>query len=670
LSFRRAHGWIAAVALAALLGCGTEDFATPEGPAGSATEPSQNAVIDRTPTVPVVHDLVQQLPVAKVHWQKGWKRPRPSATKRGVTIEQLQGSSLTYYFEIPESAVLSGSGIWQIGNTGSSTDRTLRVAVETEDGGETLLTQHEFMMGQPSQHTFEHDLSAFSGKVAAIQIRIGEEREKRRNTKPTPTALRWVGLELQGEAPGAPEDTRAASATPRNIILILFDTLRADRTEPYGATNVATPALNRLAARGVTFTRAHSNATWTTPSVASMLTGLRPASHKINGSGWLMSERRVTRLGSGLPYLPFVLQSAGYRTRAVVTNFMISSAFGFDRGFDQMIEYTNTDRAAQLPDSSPEALAGFVWENNLQPWVESQDVPFFLYLHELNPHDPYLPPSPYAEQYDTVEGTAPEQTPRLLQRFAFDSTLLDDTEIAHLEALYRGEIAYMDRYLEVLLEKFEAAGLLEDSIIAFVSDHGESFNEHGRLGHSDEIHETLLRVPALLSAPGLVAADSRSDLPFSLVDLSPTLLDLAGVAIPDDVDGRSMLPYLTAGRLAESSWPVHARARFGAFWYDAILVGPWKFFRQSGPIPRTAERTRRLFDLRNDPGETRDLMEEHPIVAGALEQMMGWQSRLDDQRKINTTPVRIESLAPDVRRNLEELGYFGPAPSEQPPNQQ
>lgn len=657
---------VAAATLALASACGPDEAPTPPAPAEAAAPPAAplDPRISRVEK-PVSFDLVERFLIADVHWQEGWRRPRPSAEKRGHTLYQQRGSSVTFYLALPAAPVLRGAAIWMSGSDGDPSERTVVVELKCEDGRSETLVEQVFEPGAPSELPLDLDLRKFAGQNVALRLRVAEPRPRQLNRAPTNPALRWTHLELVGaeadwELTDAP-DLRQR----RNVILILFDTLRADRTQPYGATDVETPTLTRLAGRGVTFSRAHSNASWTTPSVATMLTGVHPGTHKIDGTGWFgAGDRSVTRLGSNLPYLPELLQRAGYRTHAVVTNFMISAAFGFARGFDDMVEYTNPEREKELPERSPEALAEYVWTRNIEPFLKPGKAPFFLYLHELNPHDPYLPPEPYASRYDTVEGEPPEQDSKLLQQFSFDPSVYDANDIAHLEALYRGEIAFMDAYLGALIDRFEAGGWLDDTVLVFVSDHGEAFNEHGSLGHGNGLFESLMRVPVFLSVPHAIGAGVRSSVPFSLVDLAPTLLDLAGEPIPDGMQGRSVLPYLVAGEAVEPSWPVFARARFIDYWYDGVTLGRWKLIKQSGRIPRNAQRSKQLFDLQSDPGETRDVIDEHPIVAGTLEQMLAWQIWLDDSQRLTVDSLPVDSLDPEVRRNLEELGYLQPQAQE------
>ncbi len=366
-------------------------------------------------------------------------------------------------------------------------------------------------------------------------------------------ALAWTGFAL-----------RRASA-PRSVVLVTIDTLRADRLGWYGRSPTITPALDALAARGVVFERAWTTAPLTVPAHASLLTGLLPPKHGL----------RLNRPVAPLPRvedrrfftLAEALKEKGYATGAFVSASVLArEETGLDAGFD-------------VYDEVPRAAPGVLFDNRRPgeetvakclDWLKSQSGPAFVWVHLFDPHAPYDAPAGFGAGKD----------------HASDATGYD------------AAVAYADHCVGRLLAGLESAGL-GDAVVAVVSDHGESLGEHGEPTHGYLLHEATLRVPLIVSAPGLAPA-RRADV-VSVVDVFSTLLSLAGHPIPPQANQRPLFDAKSA--LAETERrPVYAESLYAWDSFRWAQVFAWRVGDEKlvacGAEPM-------VFHLATDPGEDR-----------------------------------------------------------------
>lgn len=291
---------------------------------------------------------------------------------------------------------------------------------------------------------------------------------------------------------------------PPNVLVILLDTLRADHLGTYGYGRATSPFLDEFAAKNIKFNFAVTAAPWTPSSVASIFTGQYPLSH-----GFIppnsREEAKVSRsvLSSNLDTLAELFDRNGYATAAVSPNPWITRAFNFDQGFKKFV-YLPRAPADKISD----AARGTIKDLN------AQDKPFFLYLHYLDPHDPYSPPGEYASMFTgPIPGN--QYDDRMLARFT----------------LYDGEIRYLDHSLSELFKFLESEKLLEDLVVVIVGDHGEQFNEHGFLTHGNTVYNVETHVPLLLKL-GRNSPNKVIDHTVSTIDIFPTLLKAAGIPVP------------------------------------------------------------------------------------------------------------------------------------------
>jgi choline-sulfatase len=420
-----------------------------------------------------------------------------------------------------------------------------------------------------------------------------------------------------------PASSGAAAAAPGsargfNVLLVTFDTARADAFGCYGNPDARTPVVDRLASRGVRFERTVSPAPITLPSHASLLTGLEPLSHGVrNNATFRLAEEHVT--------LAEKLREAGYATAAFVGSFVLDARYGLEQGFAEYDDEIGADASPtdghflQRPaDRVTDAAIAWLGQEREQPRV----APFFLWVHYYDAHAPYQPPKAFAPP--------PPADP------------LAPYDPAENRARYLGEIAFADSQLGRLLDAI-GEQQLERTLCVVTSDHGEALGEHGEFTHTVFVYRSTMAVPLIVSCPGLFESGRVvSDRIAGLVDVAPTVLSLAGgppLPRTDGVDlfassdperavyGESLVPLYNYG------WaPLHFLERLD----DKLIRAPKPEY----------------FDLEQDRSEARNLYASAPPAARELEAALAAKLQ-----RAGGTPARERELSPDEARDLAALGY-------------
>jgi arylsulfatase A-like enzyme len=447
----------------------------------------------------------------------------------------------------------------------------------------------------------------------------------------------WSSPTLLASAPRAPGDL--------NLILISLDTLRADHLTSYGYPRDTAPFLHaRLVEGGTVFETAISAATTTAPSHATLFTSLQPSVHGVHTDG-------TTMFPEGAVTLADTLRAHGFATGAVTEGGALLEWRGFGRGFDV---YARNP----VPIPHRARLQSEVTFSKALAWIDrSADQRFFLFVHTYEVHAPYEPPPAYT-------GFFPEPSEELAPH--------PDLTPERDPLLYDREIRYLDDQLRALVEALNARGLLEKTLLVITSDHGEEFYEHGFWGHGPTPYEEVLRVPLVFYGAG-VPPGRRLDPPVGLVDLMPTLLELAGVPAPDGAMGRSFAGMLR-GEAPPPGW--EQRPIFSEAWL------PWgirSWGREDVQQPTLAVRagSRKLvrfrdgdgyryeyFDLDRDPGERTDRYAREEESARDLRKLLdGYESALGPLRASlragGTAPgAQGHDLDLEQQESLRALGYL------------
>ena len=395
----------------------------------------------------------------------------------------------------------------------------------------------------------------------------------------------------------------------QNLLLITLDTTRADRLGCYGYASARTPALDALAASSVLCERAYTVAPLTLPAHASLFTGLYPEEHglRTNGRG---------RLDSSLTTLATLLQRQGYDTGAFVASFVLDSKFGLDQGFHQYDDEFSGDEPAH------DALhrqrhAEHVIDKALEWLSQKRAKPFCCWVHLYDPHAPYLP-----------------------HRDLFEDEFADRP--------YDAEVAYVDQQVDRIVAFLKSRQLESQTLMVVVGDHGEGLGEHAELRHGQTLYNSTMHVPLLFRQPEHLPAGQRIASPVSLVDLSPTILELLGISDSRKITGRSIKPLLLGHPLAATPFfGMTDEPYLESGWSPlrSILDGDWKYIRTTRP---------ELYNLALDPAERHNVLESEPDQAIKMQlQLADFESGLESRVAAN---VRLSAIE---RRALASLGYVG-----------
>ncbi len=427
--------------------------------------------------------------------------------------------------------------------------------------------------------------------------------------------------------PAAPPATGASARRP-NVLLIVLDTTRADRCSFLGYGRPTTPYLEELARSGTAYTNCWSPSSWTGPAHASLFTGLRPENH-----GYLRDNRPF--LDASAETLAERFKAAGYATCGVSNNPNVGRGNALDQGFDTWHDLWRGERRPVVHSDAPGGGYGLPEELEVvsfppsskghgiaAEWARERHAkkePFFLFVNDMEPHLPYEPAEDVQARF-VREGTdAAEVTWARLFRFPvfvghnFGLYRVRDDRIALLGDLYDAEIATLDRQLRTFVEGLREGGVLDDTVVVVVGDHGENLGEHGLLDHQLSLHRTLLHVPLLVVAPGHVAAGARVEDLVRVEDVAPTLLEIAGLTQPVRADGRSLLHDVPGRR----TWAAldrmtdfqvqEVRALFPQAEIGRALVGLRSYADADLHYVRAHDGREELYDLRADPREDHDL---------------------------------------------------------------
>jgi arylsulfatase A-like enzyme len=462
------------------------------------------------------------------------------------------------------------------------------------------------------------------------------------------------------------------SAQRPNLVVIVIDTVRADRLSCYGYRRPTTPRIDELCARGLRFQNASSTSSWTLPAHASLFTGLFPISHG--------ATQEHVRLDAGTPTLAEILGAHGYATFAVSDNPLVGANTGLDRGFDAFAETWRLREGVRQ--AEPERHPNLLATTRLLDGLEG-DRPFFLFVNYVEAHGPYAPPEPHRSSF-LKRGTSASLVRSALRRSAaghyLDPSSISAAEFAVLNDLYDGEIARVDALVGALIDSLERAGRLDDTVVFITSDHGENIGDHGHFRHVFSLYDSTVRIPLIALLPGGRRAGEVRSEPVTLVDLFATVLSQGGIALPArGIPGRDILGDLEGAAeapvFAEYYYPLQALGMFppGTSALRPTPLDPYlRRLRsvQLGGLRLIASSDGRdeLFDLSSDPAERRNLAGD----ARLAEQERRLHGLLDGfvERAGGEPPLPEEALAPaesggvfgdfdpEAVERLRELGYL------------
>lgn len=410
-----------------------------------------------------------------------------------------------------------------------------------------------------------------------------------------------TSLQPSDVVPAAPGELAGS-----NLLLVTFDTTRADRIGCYGNDEIDTPSLDRIAAEGVVFSKVLAPSPTTLPSHSSMMTGLYPFHHGARANN-------TFRLGGHNRTLAEILTDEGYATGAAVSATVLDAQFGIDQGFrdydDEMEEGGEGDlrKIAQRK--------GDRTTDRAEEWLRKHaDEKFFMWVHLYDPHAPYQAPDAYNERYDLP---------------------------------YDAEIAFTDAQLGRLLALLDELRLTEDTLVVVAGDHGEGLGQHREAEHACLIYDSTLHVPLVMRCGRKLGGGVQVSRWVSLVDLTPTILTLLGVESPDRLDGMDLTQPAPAGPRTVYSETLQGLADHG--W--AALLGVHEDGAKLIYGPRLE-----VYDLTEDPFEEDNLVDDLPELAASLETRLRAFYGDDLEKALSAKPTHQPS--PEMLARLQSLGYL------------
>jgi arylsulfatase A-like enzyme len=424
------------------------------------------------------------------------------------------------------------------------------------------------------------------------------------------TGIALVVGAVAGTSVEAAPERRASGDTSRpNVILVVADTLRAD-----AVTNRIEQApqggFARLRTDGVTFERAQAQASWTRPSVASILTSLYPSSHG--------AVHKLDFLSNRVQTLAEVMAGAGFWTSGFTTNINVAPIFNLNQGFGEFsylepsFYFGATDSATKLVIyKTLRTLRERFFANrvfyehfyqdalvvnaNVGQWLgEKPPEPFFLFVHYMDPHDPYFEHPYNGQGVARVTNPSPPAERR-----------------DELRRLYLDGVAYLDEHVKTLIETLQEAGVYDDSVVIFTSDHGEEFYEHQGWWHGTTLYDEQLHVPLIVKLPANRQGGTRRADPARTIDIGPSILGAAGMPVPEGFQGIDLM----RDRVRE---PLIAEEDLEGNRIFSILDGDWKLILANADNPRGLAATE-LYNLADDPGEQNNLADSQAAKVAELE---------------------------------------------------
>jgi arylsulfatase A-like enzyme len=476
-----------------------------------------------------------------------------------------------------------------------------------------------------------------------------------------------------------------------NVLLVVFDTARADSLEPYGAPVGSSPAVRQLADRGAVASSAFATSCWTVPSHASMFTGLLPRTIGLGRSAAdTPAGFKATMQGQHDRLLPTVLGQHGYATAGVSANLWVSPDSGFDTGFETFRyvrstrEHVQTDTSlggrlrwtmeavkARCDDGAAEV------EQVLASWLAERsssggDRPFFWFVNLVECHSPYLPPKPYNDlglvgRIRAAADAQKHQTFAALSTACLGGFDVSDGSLERMHHLYDQSVRLMDDWLARLLQGLDTAGVLDETLVLLTSDHGENFGENRLMGHAFSLDDRLIRIPVVTAGPG---ADQVASSVGSLADIPLAVAEVVGLSS----DQHPWAPLGYDGiAVAQLDAPCEPDDPVGLAAIEAVGLGEEAHHKLVTPLAcatdgrhkllRLGATDELLFDLAADPLE---LAGRTPVYADS-DVVRPLRAALDDAVAREVEPVRSDHLASsgddaqdvdDLKARMELLGYL------------
>lgn len=574
------------------------------------------------------------------------------------SVASRPGEEIVFTVDLPERPLLDLS-------VGTVARRPVEMEVEIAAAGAEPVRRRKVLSRPEVWEPWPIDLDPLGGERATITLR---------SRSALADAVSFWGAPVvrsRRSGPAAP-----GAEVPQGVIVFLSDTLRRDHLSLYGYGRDTAPVLSTLADAGVVFDDAVVQGTWTKISVPSILASQYPSTHGI--------VTFTDRLPAAATTLAEVFRDAGYATLQTSSVPFSGQLTNLHQGVEELHERAALDDEAVEGSRSKTARP---WMDRLLPWIEAKrEVPFFALLHTMDAHHPFPPRAPFDTEWGADGALEVHSAEEETVRPFIDNPLLANFTTPHRSDLVEagldpeawverevdwldGSILAQDAELHRLLAHLEALGLEDRVVIAFLSDHGTELLDHDSHWHGTTVYSELTDVPLLLWGPGFLPQGVRVAEPVEMIDVFPTLVELAGLEVPETAQGRSLLPLLrsTAAGAEASRAGWRPKPRFSerasmdpdfAAYYPtrstAIFDGRWKLVRHVDPPEGVPEIE--LFDRARDRADTTNLAARHPeVVTALLHKLDRWQAWAVSQQ---VDPGAEGELSAEELRQLQSLGYL------------
>jgi arylsulfatase A-like enzyme len=533
---------------------------------------------------------------------------------------------------------------------------TFKVAVRRGDKDEAVLTQTV-----TTAHRWERrevDLAPFAGESVSLSLSAAAAR---------PGTLAFWGAPVVRQRVAR---DAAAGGPPQGVILVHLDTLRRDHLDVYGYERPTAPILRGLAGEGVLFQRAITQTTWTKAETPSILTSLYATTHGVH--------QIPDRLPASATTIAEVYRQGGYATLSYSSAPFTGQLTNLHQGFEELHEVESTVGRA----GPRGAKTAREYVDRLVDWLgDHRDVPFFVYLHFMDPHPPYEPNRPfdtmwadpkgrdeYLRQMEALKTAVKEaflaQRGMATRDEMVKAGLDPEAYIRYSKDWYDGSIRGMDTEIGRLVDRLRELGLGDRSVLAFFADHGEEFHDHGRMWHGQSVYGEMINVPLIFWGPGRIPKGVKVEGRVELLDVMPTLLDLSGLPPPPAMQGRSMRPLLASGGgsggtqrpvIAEKQ-PMGGTDFPSASQSYTIIDANWKLIHN---VARPAEKPEfELFDAEKDPLDQKNVAAEHPDVVDRLAKTLDSWHKMATAAKLKPDTELTKGMTREQLEQLRSLGYI------------
>lgn len=518
-------------------------------------------------------------------------------------VVQTPGTKLCFYEAVPSGTRLA------LDFVSARDDMNVKVTVDTD-----RKPSQSYIVQKSGKH--EIDLTPFAPGPARLSFGV-EAPEADPSQSKTPAMVRWRGIELI-RSRGNPRRLKISNKT--DVIYIVLDAFYAGHSSLYGYHRETTPFLDRWAREALVFDQMFANAPYTLASTATLFTSRFTPGHHL--------ATQENRMSPEITTLPEFLSQQDIRTCMVTDHPYLSSPFGLDRGFDYV--YDKHDYR-----ENPGAVIDVLKQIYAQPEEKRR----FIYIHLIPPHGPYMPPEKYRVYAKHKPGLImPDETN--VRKVLQGEIELSPEQVQFWMDMYDANILYADDIARMIMSYLEDSGIAEKAVIAVTSDHGEAFNQHGRLFHNSTVFEEMVHIPLLIRFPSRFGLQPRRiDTQVSVADMAPTLCRIFNLEISTSYLGRDIMPLILGGNIPHQPVYMETTHRTGG------MRGCGYKFIDTRKVPS-------LYDLQKDPDEKMDVYAQSPITRTYFQRLMAIHKSSGGQTFKNG------EIPQSVLDKLKTLGYI------------